>query len=173
MQEILGAWRVSVGRSIVDVMARQLPSQKLIGANGRSYEGQRAEWARHVRQAGNFRSHDLINWIVVCPGRNDVIELAKRFICASSRTLAELGLSVEATSMGQAMGMRVGQPMCDVVQSADVAAYTEVVKSCMSRAGDNEVHMIVILLNDDSKTRYDALKKMLSHECPGSFASSD
>ena len=169
MQEILEAWRMQLGDTIVDVKARQLPPQKMIGGNNRSYEGQRAEWARHVRQAGNFRSQELVNWILVCPSIPTVIDLAKRFISLFSLLVQRL--LGETQTIGQQMGMTVGQPMCDVVSTGEVAAYSEVIKKCIQSAGDEKVHMIVVLLNDDSKTRYDALKKMLSNDIPSSFIS--
>lgn len=52
----------------------------MIGRSPQPYVGERAEWAKQVRKARNYRSVELHEWIVICAGGNEAHRLVNRLI---------------------------------------------------------------------------------------------
>lgn len=57
--------------------------------------------------------------------------------------------------------MQIGEPLCQATNGTTVNDYITGVQQALKQVEGHEVHMIVVLLADDNKTRYDTLKKLL------------
>lgn len=74
-------WKVDFGDSLVDLPCRQLEPETLYGKGPQfSYKGHNAEWAKDVKSAGNFRTVNLDDWIIVCPDMPKAFDEAFKFI---------------------------------------------------------------------------------------------
>ncbi|EYC08353.1 hypothetical protein Y032_0066g3715 [Ancylostoma ceylanicum] len=144
-------WGISLHNRLVNFMSRELEPEKLFGHHPGGYTGQRAEWAKYVKNNGNFRGICLQNWIVIAPNSNDGERLSKDFICEVERICA-------------AMQVQCALPMLQLCRDWSAAGYYNAVQEAIARAGNQSIHMMVLILADDSKTRYDMLKSWLCTE---------
>lgn len=56
--------------------------------------------------------------------------------------------------------------MCVKINGISPNDYLEGLKAAIKSVDGEEIHMLVVMLADDNKTRYDSLKKYLCVECP-------
>ncbi|CAJ0920465.1 unnamed protein product, partial [Mesorhabditis belari] len=159
LQRLFQAWEFELDGEIIHFPARVLPEERLYGARPDGYVGQNAEWARFVKQNGNCVSKNLKDWILVAPNVGPhAFEAANKFIA-------------ECRNLGTQLGMRINEPTCVSVNSPDPTDYNQVVKEGVRRAAEEgrKVEMVVIILVDDNKTRYDSMKKLVCHDVPDTY----
>ncbi|GMT00729.1 hypothetical protein PENTCL1PPCAC_22903, partial [Pristionchus entomophagus] len=150
-------WKVDFGNSLVDLPCRQLEPETLFGKGPTfSYKGHNAEWAKDVKQAGNFRTVNLNDWIIVCPDMPKAFDEAFKFI-------------KECNTLGRTMQMDVSDPFKWKVDNPQATAYHEATKTAVEnfqKETGKKAKMVVVIVNDDNKTRYDTVKKLLCHDMP-------
>uniref|UniRef100_A0A8R1DKX7 Piwi domain-containing protein n=1 Tax=Caenorhabditis japonica TaxID=281687 RepID=A0A8R1DKX7_CAEJA len=149
----LNYWGIHMGDDLANVSARVLRPEPLIGEKAKKYEGRNAEWARGVKDGGIYRGSNMRNWIVVGPNTGNCGLLIRKFI-------------EEAKRLGDVLKVEIGDPLPSPIDGISPNDYLEGVKSAIRKAGNETVHMLVVMLADDNKTRYDSLKKYLCVECP-------
>uniref|UniRef100_A0A1I7XF86 Piwi domain-containing protein n=1 Tax=Heterorhabditis bacteriophora TaxID=37862 RepID=A0A1I7XF86_HETBA len=147
------AWQLKLGERLVAINARELEPEKLIGRIGLGYTGNNAAWVKDVKRQGTYLTKDMVNWIVVCPNKQDNINLGFRFV-------------QEVQSLGQIMRMKVGDPLYQMIDGISPIEYVQGVQTALNRVAGHNINMLVVLLADDNKVRYDALKKWLCTETP-------
>ncbi|ETN70491.1 piwi domain protein [Necator americanus] len=134
-------WGISLHNKLVTFESRELEPEKLFGYNRDGYVGQRAEWAKLVKNNGSFRGVELTNWVVIAPSSND----GER-------------LSNEIEHIYSALQVKYGNPVRHFCRDTTARGYHTAVQEAMARVGMQSIHMMVLILSDDSKTRYDVLK---------------
>ncbi|CAD6194970.1 unnamed protein product [Caenorhabditis auriculariae] len=147
VRDQLAAWNIQLGSELARMDARVLPPEALVGGNGRSIIGSQAEWSKNVKSCGVFAGRSMTNWIVVSPGEQ-FGPLARKFVD-------------EVTGLSRTLGIEVGSPMCQMLTGFQANDYLTGIKEALRKVEGHEVHMMVILLKDDNKTRYDLVKKFL------------
>ncbi|KAK6059059.1 hypothetical protein COOONC_03315 [Cooperia oncophora] len=70
----------------------------------------------------------------------------------------------EVKQVGHVMRIDVNYPMIQICKDASQSSYHEAVKMAIERAGRQPIHMMVLILWDDNKARYDSLKGWLCSE---------
>ncbi|KAF1770856.1 hypothetical protein GCK72_002680 [Caenorhabditis remanei] len=153
VQACLNYWGIRLADDLANVNARVLKSEPLHAEGTKKYEGRNAEWARGVKESGIYRRSDMTNWIVVGPNSGNSGMLIQKFIGESSR-------------LGSTLRVPIGDPMCVPIKGVTPNDYLEGVKLAIKQVAGETVHMLVVMLVDDNKTRYDSLKKFLCVECP-------
>ncbi|CAA98113.1 Piwi-like protein 1 [Caenorhabditis elegans] len=151
VMECFKYWGISLGQDLANVQARVLKSEPLQGK--KTYEGKQAEWARGVKECGIYRGSNMTNWIVIGPGSGNSGLLSQKFI-------------EEARRLGKILQVQLGEPMCVPIRGISPNDYLEGVKGAIKQVDGEDIHMLVVMLADDNKTRYDSLKKFLCVECP-------
>lgn len=165
----LNYWGIKLSDDLVNVNARVLKPEPLNGDGTHKYEGKNAEWARGTKDGGIYRASNMTNWIVVGPNSGNSGVLIKKFI---GKTIfqnffrSSNEFSGEAKRLGDQLKVQIGDPLPCPINGITPADYLEGVKSAIKQAGNETVHMLVVMLVDDNKTRYDSLKKFLCVECP-------
>ncbi|VDM65320.1 unnamed protein product [Strongylus vulgaris] len=144
-------WGIELHNKLVSFRSRQLPPETLLGSDPRGYTGIRAEWAKHVKINGNYRGMCLVNWVLIAPNSDDGQRLSQDFV-------REVGYICDV------MNVRFGHPLVQFCRNTTVAAYHAAISDAIARAAGQSIHMMVLILADDSKTRYDALKSWLCTE---------
>ncbi|EFO84985.1 hypothetical protein CRE_03804 [Caenorhabditis remanei] len=153
VQACLNYWGIRLSEDLANVNARVLKPEPLHADGAKKYEGRNAEWARGVKEGGIYRGSDMNNWIVVGPNTGNSGMLIQKFIG-------------EAGRLAQTLRVQLGDPMCVPIRGVSPNEYLEGVKSAVKEVAGADVHMLVVMLVDDNKTRYDSLKKYLCVECP-------
>ncbi|WKX94696.1 hypothetical protein Q1695_011735 [Nippostrongylus brasiliensis] len=148
---LLEKWGICLDRRLVSFRSRELEPEKLYGTSPNPYVGIRAEWAKANKTFGNYRHRNLTNWVVIVPDFQDGERLSRFFI-------------EEVTMIGAVMSMNVGIPILQTTRDITPKAYKEAITTAISRAGRQPIHMLVLILADDSKTRYDHLKSWMCTE---------
>ncbi|XGW10333.1 hypothetical protein V3C99_012093 [Haemonchus contortus] len=148
---LLERWGIHLDRRLVSFKSRELNPERLFGLHPEGYTGLRAEWAKSVRNNGNFRGVTLRNWVVVAPNTAEGDRLSSLFI-------------EEVKLVGEVMRIQVNYPMLQISKDSSPVSYHEAVREAIARAGRQPIHMIVLILPDDNKARYDSLKSWLCSE---------
>ncbi|CAI5441474.1 unnamed protein product [Caenorhabditis angaria] len=149
VRQCLEYWGITVGSDLANVVARQLPQEKII-ANG-DYTGRNAEWAQGVKRNGIYRGTDMTNWIVIAPLAAG--EIINKF-------------TQEVRRLGSTVNTPFGQPLEVPLNAYSPTDYINALKESLEKVKGYDVHMIAVILPDDNKTRYDVVKKFLCVECP-------
>ena len=64
------SWGLELSRDLVQIPGRILPSEKIIVADGRSYDaGRDANWDRNLRSNKMLHSVNLTNWVILFQSR--------------------------------------------------------------------------------------------------------
>uniref|UniRef100_A0A1I7UZW8 Piwi domain-containing protein n=1 Tax=Caenorhabditis tropicalis TaxID=1561998 RepID=A0A1I7UZW8_9PELO len=153
VRSCLQYWGIRLDEDLARVNARVLKSEPLLAEGTKKYEGRNAEWARGIKECGVYRGSNMTNWIVVGPSSGNSGMLAQKFIG-------------EAMRLGNTLRVATGDPMCVPITGVTPNDYLDGVKRAIQQVNGEKVHMLVVLLVDDNKTRYDSLKKFLCVECP-------
>ncbi|CAJ0608303.1 unnamed protein product [Cylicocyclus nassatus] len=148
---LMRTWGIVLNNDLVSFHSRELSPERLYGAADQGYAGVRAEWARHVRSHGTYRGMFLQNWVLIAPGTDDGRRLSVEFIN-------------EVENIYTTMQIRFCHPMVEYCSDASPKAYRNAVENAMARAAGQSIHMMVVILADSGKIRYDSLKKWLCTE---------
>ncbi|CAB3408401.1 unnamed protein product [Caenorhabditis bovis] len=148
--DYLNYWNIRMADDLVQVPTRVLDGEKLIGGRDHAYSGRNAEWARGTKESGIYRGKNLSNWIIVGPENRS--ELITKFI-------------VEIKRLGRDIGVQIATPQGVPLEDISPVGYLSALRAVV-HANTEEVQMAVVILNDDNKTRYDGVKKLLCTELP-------
>ncbi|PAV58564.1 hypothetical protein WR25_15017 [Diploscapter pachys] len=147
-QALFDNWHFRLSDEIAGMIGRILPPERMLGSRNFEFTGQKAEWARELKRAGSFRTMHLSSWIIIYP-RNEE-RMAVHFY-------ERLG------GLARQMDMGVAEPFAIPLDSTQPRDYQNGIQHALNTANNpnKPFCMIVILLPDDNKTRYDTLKKWL------------
>ncbi|KHJ96221.1 PAZ domain protein [Oesophagostomum dentatum] len=145
---LLQGWGISLHNELISFKSRELEPEPLYGNRRDGYTGDRAEWARYVKSNGTFRGEALTNWIVVTPYTDDGRYFAEQFI-------QEIGNTYDVLRIEHRL------PMIEYCKNLSGEGYLEAIQTAISRVGKQPVHMMVVLIPDDTKSRYDMTKSFL------------
>jgi hypothetical protein len=67
LRQIFSRWQVSLGTELVKVKARELPTERMLAREQRtfSYDSSAGDWARSIKDYGSLQSVNLNTWMLV------------------------------------------------------------------------------------------------------------
>ncbi|PIO69312.1 PAZ domain protein [Teladorsagia circumcincta] len=140
---LLERWGIHLDRRLVSFKSRELYPEKLLGSAPGGYTGYRAEWAKNVRNNGNFRGIDLRNWVVIAPNTAEGDRLSTLFIDGWFFTwdpkfwffidYEVFIVTEEVIQVGEVMKIRVNHPMYQNCKDSSPASYHEAVREAIAR----------------------------------------
>uniref|UniRef100_A0A914VYH8 Uncharacterized protein n=1 Tax=Plectus sambesii TaxID=2011161 RepID=A0A914VYH8_9BILA len=153
IKNVFGQWSVTLGAELATVTARELPVEELRGRSQTpySYAAASGDWAREARAAGMLRTVGLATWLLIFH-RNDYRK-AERFF-SSIRDIA------------RGMNMSIEPPIVIELPDDATSAFVQGITNGIEKAGRRRVEMVVCVVPNDNKTRYDAIKKVCCLEKP-------
>ena len=149
-RELLDSWDLEVEEQLVSVAARVLDAERLGFGNGEvAVDARSAEWSRQCKGRVPVIPKNLAKetWALVFPARLRS-EAEKLF-----NTLKE---------EGSRLGCRTELPLLAEMQSDSEASYVDACR----RAAAKDVRIILAVVPNDNKQRYDAIKKTCCLESP-------
>ncbi|CAJ0573599.1 unnamed protein product, partial [Mesorhabditis spiculigera] len=156
LQEFFRHWGFELDEEFIHFPARRLDEELCFGRRPGGYKGEKAEWARQVKSNGNYRSAAVNHWMVVAPNTQQAITAAQKFIA-------------ECKSIGRQINMDLPEPHCfPVGGSGEANDYLDVIREKLAEAANHgiKLDMLVVILKDDNKTRYDTVKKVVCVDLP-------
>ncbi|XP_076435020.1 piwi-like protein 1 [Babylonia areolata] len=150
-QELKG-WQLDLAREVVNIPARQLDVEKLFMLDrGRevllNYKQNEADWSRDMRGKVMKSAADLTNWIMIFPQRS----------MTKARELADL-----LSKVAPPLGMKYEFPSPVQIDTDRNDAYLTTLKHTVTP----DTRMVVCILPNNRKDRYDAIKKFCCIDCP-------
>lgn len=136
----LKGWKMEFGRQLLQLKGRVLGAEKIIFKN-RTVPSQNAEWTRELRNIELVQGIPLQNWVIIYSAR--AAPAAKNFIANLARA-------------GSAIGLKSGAPVDVPLQRDGAGDYTQAIRD---RYVPGQTQLVVCILPDDRKDRYDAIKK--------------
>ncbi|KAI8735952.1 piwi protein 1 [Biomphalaria glabrata] len=144
--EVLKPWRIGFSSKPVEIAGRTLPAENLLMRNNRgeflkiSYEPREADWSRNMRNAGLLTAVNMDNWIIIFP--------------RASSTLAS-DLSDCLSKVGRGMSMRINNPIAIEMNDDRNESYLQAIRQNLNQS----IQMVVCVVPNQKKDRYDAIKK--------------
>uniref|UniRef100_A0A3Q3GWI1 Piwi-like RNA-mediated gene silencing 1 n=1 Tax=Kryptolebias marmoratus TaxID=37003 RepID=A0A3Q3GWI1_KRYMA len=146
-QAELTKWGLSFDKQLLNLTGRVLGGERIFqGSRSYEYNPQSADWSREMRGIPVISSPPLNNWLIFHAPRN----------------------SMEAQSLLQTLH-KVSGPLGIRMQRAVVIEYEDHQLSLLRALQHNvgpETQMVVIILPNNSKDKYDSVKKYLCVDCP-------
>lgn len=143
---LLQSWDLEMESELVKITGRTLDAEKLIFADGRetAFDARKAEWTRECRGKKPVRGTNLAEaeWALVFPAR--LRPDSEKFF-------------VTLKSEGPGLGVGVGLPCLYELPDDSESMYADACRSAATKAG---ARMIVAVVPNDNKQRYDAIKKV-------------
>ncbi|CAF0863904.1 unnamed protein product, partial [Didymodactylos carnosus] len=145
-QKELEKWNINLCDNLVEFEARILDNEQIL-YNDRAiqYKSEEADWSREGRAMKHINAKNLNNWILVYPLKEQVTEFiySLRHVC-------------------QPMGMNVESP--DTVQLPNDRSETYL--DALTAKVKKNTDLVLCILPNDRKDRYDAIKKYLCLDNP-------
>ncbi|XP_059156591.1 piwi-like protein 1 isoform X2 [Physella acuta] len=144
--EILRPWKIEISDKPAKIPARQLPAERLLMKTNRgeitkiSYDSRKADWSRNMRNISLLNSVNMDQWVIIFP-------------YAASQPSAEL--SETFTKVGKGMGMRIVDPVKVQILDDRNDSYLQAIRQNLNP----RVQMVVCVVPNSKKDRYDAIKK--------------
>jgi len=146
-QEVLKPWNMRISKQVQDVPARELPAEFLLmkgqrGGNQEkiTYDIKQADWSRNMRNCCLLNPVHLGNWVMIYPSR-----------CAQ----VSMDLADCLSRVGQGMGMKIAKPISIELNNDRNESYLQAIRSNLCP----ETQMVMTVLTNNKKDRYDAIKK--------------
>lgn len=152
-QKVLKPWQMQIAQTAARIPARMFPAEKLIMKNKRggieeiTYNIKEADWSRNMRNVHLLNPVHMENWMIVFPNKAQ----------ANARELSEC-----LSRVGSGMGMRIGQPTVVELPNDRNDTYLKAIRSNLNE----NVQMVVTVVLNNKKDRYDAIKKMCCIDNP-------
>ncbi|XP_005096149.1 piwi-like protein 1 [Aplysia californica] len=146
-QKVLQPWGMTIAPKVVEMQGRELNAEKLLVKNPKekatmeiSYDIQYADWSRNMRNIHLLNAVPMTNWLVIYPSRCGQVagELSDCLI-----------------RVGKGMGMQIMQPCGVEITSDRNESYLQAIRQNLNP----QVQMIVTVVPNNKKDRYDAIKK--------------
>lgn len=148
MQELRN-WDISFDRQLISIDGRQLPPEQIFQPAGQplNYKQDEADWSRDMRGKKMIVSVPLNNWLILFTKKDN--NNAKDL----SQTLSQVG---------PPMGMRIAPPKMLELQTDRNETYLATLRDHLNP----QVQMVVCILPNNKKDRYDAIKKFTTVDHP-------
>ncbi|RUS89237.1 hypothetical protein EGW08_002980 [Elysia chlorotica] len=147
-QQILKPWQMKIASTAARIPARQFPAEKLLMRDKSiSYNIREADWSRNMRNVFLLKAVHMENWMIVFPNR-------------AQSNAAELSDCLN--KVGSGMGMRIGHPTVVEIPNDRNESYLQAIRQNLKET----VQMVVAVVTNNKKDRYDAIKKMCCIDNP-------
>ncbi|XP_054153870.1 piwi-like protein Siwi [Oppia nitens] len=151
IREDMKKWDLEFDDSLVEVTGRQLDCEKIITRGltpqtGISWEQKKGEFTSDIRGKQMFSAVPINAWTIIC-GRRDQ-NITQQFAQTLRQVLTPLGVGL-------------GQPQINVIDNDRTSTYVEA-----SKAVPPSCQIIVVILPNNNKDRYDAIKKIFCCDHP-------
>ena len=148
IQEEMGRWKLKFAPGLVSFNGRQLANEKILMAretdqNASTFEQKGADWERSIRGKEMRRGIALDKWAII------VSQKDKGVLDSFGQTL---------TRVGTPLGFKMSRPNIITVDNDRSATFAEACKSV------RDVNMVVVIVPNNSKDRYDSVKKIFCVE---------
>ena len=147
-QEIMGAWGLRFAENILSFEARVMPPEKIFQRSGGfQYKPSDADWSREMK------GHQLIsavplNKFLLLFSRRDSAKAQDFFNCLAK--------------VGPPMGMQIADPIVCELADDRTDTFLRTIKDNLT----DDLQMVICLLPNNRKDRYDAIKKFCCVEHP-------
>ncbi|CAL1531960.1 unnamed protein product [Lymnaea stagnalis] len=143
--EVLKPWRIVINKEPIRVPGRAMPAEQLLMKNRGeivkiSYNIAEADWSRNMRNASLLNPVDMNNWVLVFPRQS----------AQSSSELADC-----LSKVGRGMNMKILNPLAVELNDDRNDTYLQAIRMNLNP----KVQMIVCIVPNNKKDRYDAIKK--------------
>lgn len=147
----MNGWGIRFSRELVSLESRVLMAERIIHYNGEksTYDPSSANFTREMRGKRMFSSVSLHNWAILVTDRDK--PRAIDFVQNLCR-------------VGPPMGMNISQPMFHLVENERTHAYLTSIREVVSSSPS--IQILVIIVPNNRKDRYDAIKKMTYIDMP-------
>jgi aubergine-like protein len=138
----LARWKIEFSKDLLSINARVLNPENIFFKNRKVQEDpQSAEWSREMKQINLIQTFNLTNWVLI----------------SSVKTGAQAAeFSRVIQQVGKPFGIEVAKPKEVGLQNDSAGGFVQAIK-------ENYVHgqtqLVVCILPDQRKERYDAIKK--------------
>lgn len=146
-KKVLQPWNMLISPKVAELDARELEPEKLImkqqrggGTTQISYVQKDADWSRNMRNMHLLNPVALVNWILVYPSR-------------AGDVTSQLADALQR--VGQGMGMRISPPSVVEINQDRNENYLQAIRQNLNP----ETQMVVTVVANNKKDRYDAIKK--------------
>jgi len=144
----LADWNMSFAPDLLGVTGRKLPTQQMYQRNDKfTYKDENADWQRETRGKILITTFNMNNWVLLFSPRDE--KIAGDFL----KTLK---------TVAAPMGMRVADPTKCRLASDQPRTYTQALKEHIKP----QTEIVVCIVPNNRKDRYDAIKKITCVECP-------
>ncbi|KAM8759484.1 piwi-like protein 1 [Acanthopagrus schlegelii] len=146
-QAELDKWGLNFDKMLLNLNGRVLPAEKIFqGSRSYMYDPWTAEWAKEMRGMSLISAPPLDNWIIFHTRRN----------------------GNEAQSLLQTL-QRVSSPLGIHIKRPVMVQYEDQQESLLRALQQNvgpQMQMVVVVLPNNRKDKYDSIKKYLCVDCP-------
>uniref|UniRef100_A0A671UB74 Piwi-like RNA-mediated gene silencing 1 n=1 Tax=Sparus aurata TaxID=8175 RepID=A0A671UB74_SPAAU len=146
-QAELDKWGLNFDKMLLNLNGRVLPAEKIFqGSRSYMYDPWTAEWAKEMRGMSLISSPPLDNWIIFHTRRNG--NEAQSLLQTLQKVSGPLGIHIKRPIM---------------VQYED--QQESLLRSLQQNVGP-QMQMVVVVLPNNRKDKYDSVKKYLCVDCP-------
>lgn len=141
IQQELSAWQLKFAPSLLSVQGKVLKNEKIYLGQNKSFFARNGDWGREMKQVSLIQSFPLDNWVVFFSRRNEGV--VREFVGMMERAGPPMGIQVRRP---QEIGLNNDRP-------------GEFVEAIQQVYQPGQTQLIVCILPDQRKDRYDAIKK--------------
>nr|ASR73908.1 piwi-like protein 1 [Acipenser dabryanus] len=146
-QAELTSWGLNFDNKLLSLKARVLPTERISqGAKIYEYSPWVAEWSREMRGAPLISTRPLENWLMLYTRRN--LDSAQALLQALNKVSPPLGIRVQRACM------------------IEIEDRQESLMRALQHNVNPQTQMVVCILPNNRKDKYDAVKKFLCVDCP-------
>ncbi|XP_031598996.1 piwi-like protein 1 [Oreochromis aureus] len=146
-QAELDKWGLSFDKQLLNLAGRVLPVERIYqGSRSYDYNPWAADWAKEMRGLAVISAPPLSNWLFFHTRRNS--NEASSLLQTLSRVSGPLGISM-------------GKPV--MIQYED---HQESLLAALRHNVGPQIEMVVVVLPNNRKDKYDSIKKFLCVDCP-------
>lgn len=150
-QEMIG-WNMSFDKKLVSMQGRAFAPEPMFQKNDRiSYKQADADWSKETRGKELIAAVNLQKWILFCGPRDQ--QVASNFLQTLKRVCPP-------------MGMQVADPKLVKLDNDDAKHYAMALKENIKAPGSAGCQIVVCIVSNNKKDRYDAIKKVCCVENP-------
>ncbi|XP_005729611.1 piwi-like protein 1 [Pundamilia nyererei] len=146
-QAELDKWGLSFDKQLLNLAGRVLPVERIYqGSRSYDYNPWAADWAKEMRGLAVMSAPPLNNWLLFHTRRNG--NEASSLLQTLSRVSGPLGIAM-------------GKPV--MIQYED---HQESLLAALRHSVGPQIEMVVVVLPNNRKDKYDSVKKFLCVDCP-------
>uniref|UniRef100_A0AAX7TP81 Piwi domain-containing protein n=1 Tax=Astatotilapia calliptera TaxID=8154 RepID=A0AAX7TP81_ASTCA len=146
-KRILDKWGLSFDKQLLNLAGRVLPVERIYqGSRSYDYNPWAADWTKEMRGLAVMSAPPLNNWLLFHTRRNG--NEASSLLQTLSRVSGPLGIAM-------------GKPV--MIQYED---HQESLLAALRHSVGPQIEMVVVVLPNNRKDKYDSVKKFLCVDCP-------